>query len=1300
MPHSAEKQDVLEGFELSPEQARCWRWQVRHLSPESASAELVLRVAASVDRHGLRHSLLELCAEHEILRTEFRSVPGMELPLQVIRTAGAIAWNTGSDDPGALRVELRELASGEAWLRLTLPATHLDTTSLLQLAAAWARCYAGQRSERAPLQYADYAAWRHEVTRDASAARSSAREQWQRSSAARASVASLPLRGAVPLERIQPLCLPLAAPPQVIQAWLQAAERAQLSPAELALSAWVALLARHGGVDSLTVGVDWQERAPELTGALGLFSEPLPVTWNGLSEFDGATLGRATAERISELQAAREQYAGLRGEEPYGFGFRYVPALGEPETATLGGSGFMIESANSPTAPHQLLLEHRQTGAEPSLILYVDSGVYDPAAAQILGDQLLSALDAICRSPAERISELSLLSRAEQSHVLGTLSHAAPLSPDREALYGSIASQPSLAACFSHVAFRQPDLPAVEGQGPSLSYAELEQRSSVLAAELVARGAGSGARVAHFLPRETSAVVAMLGILRAGAAYVPIDPDYPQARIDFILADCGADLILTSPELVPRLPEALRDGARLLFVGQEHSNERPSFEPTPPGPDDTAYVIYTSGSTGQPRGVPITHRAALHSLAARLAYYPERIERFLLLSSFAFDSSLAGLFGTLAQGGCLRIASSAEQKDADRLAEIIQHEGVTQLLALPSLHQLLLARLASAPHRLRAAIVAGEACPAALVEAHHRALPSTRLYNEYGVTEAAVWSTVGQCVTVQDGRQVSIGSPIPHSSVYVLDAAGQPVARGIKGELYLGGPGLSQGYWNRPELSAEKFVTLRVSSEGQSERLYRTGDHGYWDDRGELVFLGRSDGQVKIRGYRIELGEIEEALRRATGIAEVVVLADRSEQGELFLRAFLESTGTWDTGELRRGLARLLPEPMVPTDIQALPALPRTANGKLDRQALSALERQRQRAPYVAPEGDTEQTLAALWSELLGIEKVGRQDDFFALGGHSLMAVRLVHRLQRATRRELPVPLVFQHTQLAALASAFDGLSAAGSTAPASGSVSSRPTLFCVDPTGLHASAYEPMADALASELNVIGLELGPALATEGPHVEAITLRLIEEVRRRQPHGPYHVLGWSSGGVLALSVARQLEHQGEQVAFLGVLDTQPPVRLYGAGEPDAIEELAAYVDPDRRSSLLSLPAATLQALRERLQQTPETERIEQAVTWAQNQGFLPATDSVAAIIERYQLLRDAALFVQRLPAGALRVPLHAWWTTQTLERHGGPPIDWQHYTQAAAFTETVTGDHFAVLKAPVVHERLRLAIASPRQELP
>jgi amino acid adenylation domain-containing protein len=1272
---------LIEGFELSPQQARLWQWQQACFPTDSARvAVLCLRLPGTVEEARLRQSLEQMVSRHEILQTRYRRLPGMARPVQVIEPQPAVAWQT-PEEPLAdgLSVVLTTAPGGHARLQLRLPAAHGDIASLHLLAAEWARTYLGQVSADAPLQYADYAAWRSDLP----ASHPEARAFWEREIAAGETSTVLPLRGPQPAFTspvdLAALRVPVTSAAQ--EQWLRQCVAWGVDPALLALAAWIALLHQHGSAERLTLGLDWQARGSHLGDALGLFSEPLPLTLETLEHDDTATLCRVLHHRSTELLEWRDYFPGPAQDTPYALGFRHVPPL---DDTALVAAGWEIEYVSSPTAVHHLLLECRarrgQAGeAAPELVLHYDQALYDATEATMLAEQLATLLEDACRNPAHRLHELSALSAGERHLVTEVFSRPAPLPAEREQDYARITSLPNLTACLAGDAWPRATELAVQGASGGLRHAELDEQSARLAQALLARDVAVGRRVAHFLPRDIDAIVAMLAICRAGASYVPVDPSYPASRIAFMLDDCGADVILTRRELVARLPKAWQDSKRLLFTDAPVTPA--ATLPWPAiRPEHEAYLIYTSGSTGQPKGVPITHAGALHSLAARIAYYSDPVRHFLLLSSFSFDSSIAGLFWTLAQGGCLHVCTEAEQKDPMRLASLIQERGITHLLALPSLYQALLEPLAGQSTTLATAIVAGEVCPRPLVEAHHRALPETHLYNEYGPTEAAVWSTVAACTPGPASASVPIGRPIPHGRVYLLDGRGQPVARGLAGEIHVGGPGLSPGYLRRPELTAEKFVHLH------GERLYRTGDHACWDAHGALLFLGRSDAQVKIRGYRIELGEVEVALQRVSGVEQVVVLAARGEDGQTSLRGFLASPAPLEIAAVRHDLTRLLPDYMIPADLQVLPALPRLANGKIDRNALLALGVRRERAAYAAPQGHTEHALAALWEELLGSENVSRHDHFFALGGHSLLVVRLVHRIKTALHVELPVSTVFEHPTLAALATQLDPGATHGPLVRLRPGSEDHPPLVCLHQPSGHVSHYLPLVEHLPAEQPVYGIPLPPGCNGDNTTINELAIHYMSHVRSVQPHGPYHLCGWSMGGLLALELARQLEQAGERVAFLALIDTTFRVEDEPLPLDDLLRLCRAELVPDSAEQLDTLPADTLHGLRSALAGQGKLAQVRHVLLeWAPRQGLrLAAPQEV--VQATLQAMHDARRWVASHDLAAVTTDIHFWWAADTLARDSGLPQAWEAMSRGASHHVIVPGNHDEILRRAELHE--------------
>jgi amino acid adenylation domain-containing protein len=519
-------------------------------------------------------------------------------------------------------------------------------------------------------------------------------------------------------------------------------------------------------------------------------------------------------------------------------------------------------------------------------------------------------------------------------------------------------------------------------------------------------------------------IVGLLAILKAGAAYVPLAPDSPPERLAMIVKEAGIDLLLTQQKLLERLPAGAAHFVPLDCDQKLIEIERKKNPVTTmTGPGNLAYVIHTSGSTGHPKGVEITHRNLVHSTSARFAYYDEPVRSFLLVSPYFFDSSVAGIFWTLCQGGKLVLPAKDFERDFTAFAALIEAEDISHLLCLPMVYSLLLRQASHKRLRsFRCVIVAGEPCPLELPKRHFETLSQASLYNEYGPTEATVWSTVYKCGPQDGVTTVPIGCPVANVQTYVLDDLCQPVPVGVVGELYIGGEGLARGYLNSPAQTAERFVPHPFSLE-PGARMYATGDLARYLPGGDLEFLGRRDHQVKVRGYRIELAEIEVALIDHPAVREAVALV--TDEGRI--ATYLTVNGPTPPGaeDLRDFLRPRLPEYMLPSQFVLLDAMPVGANGKLDRSALPALgsTRPTQAAAYAAPQTPLEKTIAEVWREFLRLETVGANDVFFELGGHSLLLVLVHERLQERLGREVPIADLFKFPTIRVLSQHLSGIS-------------------------------------------------------------------------------------------------------------------------------------------------------------------------------------------------------------------------------------------------------------------------------------
>lgn len=583
---------------------------------------------------------------------------------------------------------------------------------------------------------------------------------------------------------------------------------------------------------------------------------------------------------------------------------------------------------------------------------------------------------------------------------------------------------------------RTPGQTAVVFEGQRLSYGELDRRAGELADRLHEHGAGPEVRVALFMARSVSLMVGLLGILKAGAAYVPIDPAFPQARIAFIIEDAGARMVLTQRSLLPRLPA----GAPRSFCIDDielASRGAPVPAVEAPGPENLAYVIYTSGSTGRPKGVCIEHRNIVNyvlGVAERLQFSPGM--HHAMVSTIAADLGNTVIFPALATGGCLHVISQERAENQGLLAEYFSREKIDILKIAPS--HLAALQAGKNPEQVmprRCLVLGGE--PSALDRIEQlRAMATCRdidnpceIHNHYGPTEATVGVLtyrVGGLLPRTRTGTLPLGTPLPNSRVHVLEQDGRPAPVGEQGELFIGGAGVARGYLNRPDLTADKFVADPFNPE-VGARLYRTGDLGRVLPDGSIEFCGRMDDQVKLGGHRVELGEIEQALHEHGGVREAVVLAREDGSGGKRLVAYVAPKLPGDEralapASLRQHLNDRLPRHMVPQAFVLVETFPLMPNGKIDRLALPPAETVQPCADFVGPRTETEKSLAGIWSELLQVENIGVNDDFFDLGGKSLHAIRMVARIRDTLGVDVQLRNLFERPTVAGFAEIVDGL--------------------------------------------------------------------------------------------------------------------------------------------------------------------------------------------------------------------------------------------------------------------------------------
>jgi amino acid adenylation domain-containing protein len=1025
-------------------------WFIDRLEPGSAVYNMprALRLGGALDERALERALGEIVRRHESLRTTFAEVDGS--PVQVV--APFVGFAVPVEDLSGLGEADREAAVGrrageEALQPFDLAAGPLFRAALLRLgdedrvllltmhhivSDGWsmgvffrelsALYTAYREGGESPLpelavQYADYAVWQREQLEGEVLDRQLS--YWRERLAGAPELLELPTDRPRPaVQTYRGASVPVGLSLKLLER-LQALGRSEGATLYMTLlGAFQVLLGKYAGSEDVVVGSPIAGRTrKEIEELIGFFVNTLvlrtdlsgdPSFREVLGRVREATLGAYEHQEVpfeklvTELQPERSLshsplFQVLFTLQNAGGGGGALPGL------NVSGAGGELASAK-----FDLSLEFMATpqGLHGGLIYSTD--LFERGTALRMLGHLERVLEQVAADADVRLSELELLGEAERALVLDAWNRTDAEVPADRCIH----------ELFEAQAARTPDAVAVRFEEESLTCAELNARANHLAHHLRGRGVGPEVRVGVLMERSLEMVVSLLAVLKAGGAYVPLDPGLPAERLAYMLDDSAVPLVLVQAALRGAVPE--REGVGVLAVDAlaerlaAESTENPAVGA---GPDSLAYVIYTSGSTGRPKGVMNAHRGVVNRLVWMQAHFGLGADDVVLQKTpFSFDVSVWELFWPLQQGACLVMARPDGHRDPLYLQEVIERRGVTTLHFVPSMLQPFVetadpARCGS----LLRVVCSGEALPPALVARFHDRFASpVVLTNLYGPTEAAVDVSCWTCPRDGEAGVVPIGQPVWNTQLYVLDASLKPVPVGTPGELCIGGVQVARGYQGRAAMTAERFVPDPFSGEQGGARLYRTGDRARWRADGAIEYLGRLDFQVKVRGFRIELGEIEVRLAEHPEVREAVVLAREDVPGETRLVAYV--LGAVEVDALRAHLRQGLPEYMVPAAFAVLEALPLTPNGKLDRKALPAPDFAPDQARYVAPRTPTEEVLAGIWAEVLRLERVGVHDNFFDLGGHSLLIMRLLARIQATFDLEISIRTVFSMPTLEALA--------------------------------------------------------------------------------------------------------------------------------------------------------------------------------------------------------------------------------------------------------------------------------------------
>ncbi|UGQ48692.1 non-ribosomal peptide synthase/polyketide synthase [Massilia endophytica] len=997
---------------------------------------MALRLQGRLDVGCLHRALQAIVDRHEPLRTAIVSRDGqavqaiatqLALPLPLTdlgnlppnerkaalqrHLLAQVADGFALDRSPLIRAELLRLGEDEHVLSVTMHHIVSDGWSMgilvRELGALYTAFLEGGAASLPPLaiQYADYAAWQRSAAQAEVLERQL--EHWARE-----------LDGLPPL-----LTLPTDRPRPAVRGHAGAVHSFELTPALSARlrqlsqkhgatlfmtlsAAFSLLLSRHSGQDDVAFGTPIANRnRHELENLIGFFANTLVIR------------NRIDAAASFETLLAQTRNTCLAAYDNQDLPFEQLVTALNPERSTAYSPLFQVMFVLRNNADAEFTLPGLKAGqalegSEDSsinfdLTLSMSDGdtlggrlaynieLFDAATVERMAQRFVRLLDAAAAAPALPLAELDMLAPEEWQQLLGQFSHQAP----------AFAAGPAMHELFERQAARRPQATALQMAGQAMSYVELNRKANQLARHLRSLGIGEGQLAGVCFERGMDMVVAILAIMKAGGAYVPLDPSYPAERIAFMASDADLPLVLTSEALLQVLPQDIpalccdRDAAQWRDQPDENLDGAPAA-------DSRAYVIYTSGSTGLPKGVQLHHGGLRNLVLAQIEGFGiDENSRVLQFASSSFDAAVSEIGCTLAAGATLVLASRDEIMPGEPLARLLAAQRVSHATLPPAALSL------TSPdglQALRVLVTAGEACPAAVAE---RWGAGRRMINAYGPTEATVCATMGDLIP---GSAVTIGRPLPGARIYLLDPHGQPVPQGVAGELHIGGVQVAMGYLNRPELNAERFLPDPFSS-GTGARMYRSGDLARWLPDGRLEFLGRADFQVKLRGFRIELGEIENSVAGHPSVQEVLVMVREDQPGDKRLTAYVRGDAP-DSAVLRAWLKDRLPDYMLPSAIVVLEAFPLTANGKIDRKALPKPEAQ-SGAAFVAPQGETETMLAALWADVLKAERVGRHDNFFELGGHSLLAVSLIERMRRQGV-QADVRTLFATPTIAALAAA------------------------------------------------------------------------------------------------------------------------------------------------------------------------------------------------------------------------------------------------------------------------------------------
>ncbi len=1177
-------------------------WFLDQLLPESPvfNVPLAVRLSHAIDDQALEKSLNEVIRRHEVLRTIFATIDGEPVPLVQPSLKLTLQVSDLSDlSAGAREAEARRLATVEAerpfdlangpLIRAILihlsPREHVFQITLHHICSdGWSlvvlfrelselydafACGAESPCNTIPIQYSDYASWQRQWLQGA--VLETQLDYWKKQLGGELPVLNLPTdRPRPPLQTYAGASKSLTLSPELSEGLIALSQREGATLFMTLLAAFKTLLYRYTGQDDIIVGAPIANRAhTEAEQLIGYFLNNLALRTDlaGSPSFQ-ETIARVrkTAldayahqdvpfeKLIEELKPERDLSRTTIFQVYFNL-FNFADEIKLPGSAGAGVSFFEAWSESEENlskfdltlyAGVTAVKQGEQADKQIKLALVYNTDLFDAASIGRMLDHFQSLLAGVVADPRMPISDQSLLTGGG-SVVRGRDESVYPTNIFERFERAEI--EQSIPDRFASQVGKYAQKTAIKSRNHQWSYERLNRNANRVARSILKKRGETQERIALLFDHDAPMIAALLGTLKAGKAYVPLDPAHPRERLAHILKDSQAGALVTNNKHLALARELTREGPRLINIDgvewTDPDNDSREDVNLSPNPRDLAYLLYTSGSTGQPKGVMQNHRNVLHFIRA----YTNNLhinadDHLTLLSSYCFDASVMDIFGALLNGATLHLVDIKEE-GLGGLAERLDKEAISIYHSTPSVYRFLLGSLDAAKRfrDTRLVVLGGEEVNRGDVELYRNHFTDNCLFvNGLGPTEATV--SLQYFVNRQTaicGQSVPVGFPVPDTSVLLLNETGEPTA--LRGEIAIKCDHVALGYWRNSDATDSAFSSDRESHNG---RIYRTGDMGRRSPDGAIIFEGRKDFQIKIRGFRVEPGEIESALKRHPALRESVVVARKNEAGEQLLIAYVvpHAERKSAVNELRDFLKEQLPEYMVPSFFVVLESLPMTGSGKLNRSALPAPEdlNTRQQAVSRQPRTTVEKVLARIWSDLLNVTQPGVSDNFFELGGHSLLAVRLFAQIEKHFDRRLPLATLFRAPSIAQLAKIIDEQW----TPPWSSLVpiqpgGARPPFFCVHALGGNVLEYYDLARHLGPDQPFYGFQ-SQGLDGRLPlhtRIENMAAHYIKEMREVQPTGPYFIGGRSLGGTIAFEMACQLRAQGEEVGLLALLDTYP-----------------------------------------------------------------------------------------------------------------------------------------------------------------